>query len=131
MCTGKYRFGWGVVVQLMLENQCTYFLADAPPPDHEDLRCLAVEERFGRQAKSPEELYRLLPTVYPQVNQVIRKARPEEVQTRPADGVFKIEAKADLFNAPRWPWDQIWSLATGEQWELQPKPKKKGKSGRR
>jgi hypothetical protein len=138
-CGGRYRFGWGVIVQVMTESKTYFLAADAPPPDQEDVRAGLIEEKYGEKAESAEELYQLIPTVYPQeAPGFLRPAKPSDLQdsSSSANGVYVLEDMPALDALPRWPWHQIWSFATGEEWakeELEPpKPKtgKKKKGGR-
>ncbi|MFM7989624.1 MAG: hypothetical protein ACKPKO_60955, partial [Candidatus Fonsibacter sp.] len=70
-------------------------LADCTDADDKDMKALIIEERF-KSAKSPEELYHLVPTVEPTVGQCLRKAVQSDFWKGPhypyVDfGVFKLQ----------------------------------------
>lgn len=162
LCTGKYHYGWGVLVEILVGTTVYYCLADAPPPDAEDLRAMIMEEQYcspalpdgaatagrpGSSAESPgcvatagrpaattpEELYNMIPVVYPRSMGLFEQATRADCAKSSADpwGCYKIKQEAYdfLLSLPRWPWDQLWTFATGEKWELA--PKKSGKKSKK
>ena len=80
ICEGKYKTRFGMVVELRdLDRTVYHALADCCDPDDRDLKALVLEDddRY-KDAKTPEDLYSMIPSVHPTEGQFIRKATPAD-----------------------------------------------------
>ena len=92
-----------------------FFLRTEFPHDAQDVKLMAVEEAYS-DAKSPDELYRMLKDVHPICGEVLRPAtRQELIGTHGTDpeGVYRVreEVKEELGNQKAFEWHVAFKLA--------------------
>ena len=56
VCGSRYKTSNGVLIEMKINKKCFYTLADIPHTGIEDLRSMIIESRFGKKARTPEEL---------------------------------------------------------------------------
>ena len=90
-------------------------LADCSHTDNSDLKALVREDddRY-KDAKTPEELYSMIPSVHPTESEFIHKARPSDCgkwaslpDASIMDGVYKMENVHTLKELEKWDWKDM------------------------
>jgi hypothetical protein len=112
-CHARYKTRFGMLVQVLTQNLSTFMLAPCSDKDVEDIRAMALEERY--QPKDALDLWRQIPDFIPEVHdhQILRPAMPEECEPgTDCTKVFRIrkDAMHILQTLPRWEWNSIFSF---------------------
>ena len=84
----KTRMGMLVEIREVGASDVFHALADCTDADDKDMKAIILEERF-KNAKTPEELYHLVPTVEPTVG---GPERFLEGATLPLCGIWRLQA---------------------------------------
>ena len=65
ICTARYKATWGIVVEVVLpKGDVMYCKADCPMGDKQDIKLMAIQERF-KDCKTAEQLLDAIPKVKP------------------------------------------------------------------
>ena len=114
ICGTKYKTYYGMLVEIreVGTNDVCHALANCTDDDDRGTKALILEERYGQEAKTPEDLYRLVPTIEPTLGQCLRKAVPQDFWRAPhypySDfGVYKLQSLEVLKSAKRWNWKDM------------------------
>jgi hypothetical protein len=109
-CGSKYLTKMGMIVEIRwIGGGASLSLADCTDDDDKDLHAMILQDKFAG-AKTPEELYDMIPTVVPQESAFLRKAVPADFWGGSAfqdHGVYKLENFEVLASLPRWNWKDI------------------------
>jgi hypothetical protein len=101
---------FGMVVEIRwVGGGASLSLADCTDDDDKDMHNMIVEDRYA-DAKTPEELYDMIPTVVPQESAFLRKAVAADFWSGTPfqdHGVYKLEHFEVLSSLPKWNWKDI------------------------
>jgi hypothetical protein len=109
-CGANYMTKFGMVVEIRwVGGGASLSLADCTDDDDKDMHNMIVEDRYA-DAKTPEELYDMIPTVVPQESAFLRKAVAADFWSGTPfqdHGVYKLEHFEVLSSLPKWNWKDI------------------------
>ena len=116
ICKAKYKTRFGMFVEVRRLDRAVYqALADCCDWDDRDLKALILEDddRY-KDAKTPEDLYSMIPSVHPTEGEFIRKARPSDFwkskslpEASIMDGIYKMENVHILKELEKWDWKDM------------------------
>ena len=108
-CGGKYKTRYGVLIEWKLQGVAHYLLAELPPPHLWDVKGMIIEARFGENCGTPEELFKLIPTMAPASTNYFQPRTGLGWKTgMTLEGHFEILNMDHLQMLPKFPWDQFY-----------------------
>jgi hypothetical protein len=124
-CCTKYATGFGLVIELVMNDEPRYCRATLPPQGAQDIKLLAVEVKMAKAKKTyntPMELYNLIPDAIPLgVDQDLVKVTRSICRPYPfIEGHYQLQGM-ELDDLPIWNFMDIFNFAEAAIEKVPPK----------
>ena len=102
-CGTRYLQKYGVMLEMLMKGQSMYARADFPPDSWQDVKALAVEERYAKGSDMNVDYFLdNLPEVHPMGHEWMT-AKAGQL------GVYRCDVET-FTKLPLWQWDQLFHL---------------------
>ena len=107
-CTAGYKTKFGVCVEIIVKGKAMYCLAELPPFDLTDAKCMKIEEDY-QEFKTPEALLENLPKIKPMDTTTFLRPALAWKSGQVAPGHYHFDAEM-LKDIPMLNWNQLYNM---------------------